>query len=68
MDRTLSAVQLLQPSADEQIRSLTVNISWSGLDEVSGISHYEISLDGGSWINVEVETSYAFTELADGGM
>jgi len=36
------------------------------LDEASGISHYEISLDGGSWINVGAETSHTFTGLADG--
>ena len=67
LDKTPPSIQLLQPSSGGVVRSSTVSVSWSGSDEVSGISHYEISLDGGSWINVEAKTSYAFTELADEG-
>jgi hypothetical protein len=32
----------------------------------SRISHYEIRLDGGAWTNVGANTTYTFTQLADG--
>jgi len=47
-------------------RSSTVTVTWSGSDETSGVSNYEIRLDGGEWGDVGTDTSYTFTDLADG--
>lgn len=50
----------------EVVGSSTVTVSWEGVDYASGISHYEISIDGGYMNDVGLNTSYAFTELDDG--
>ena len=47
-------------------RSSTVTVTWIGSDETSGISNYEIRLDGGEWVDVGTDTSYTFTGVADG--
>ncbi|MEM4539797.1 MAG: Ig-like domain-containing protein, partial [Candidatus Korarchaeota archaeon] len=41
-------------------------VAWSGSDALSGIDHYEVRIDGGSWINVGTSTSHTFTNLAEG--
>ena len=66
VDVTPPNIQLSHPSAGEQIKSSAIDVSWSGSDEVSGINHYEIRLDDGSWIDVGAEASYTFAGLADG--
>ncbi len=42
-----------------------VTVFWNGTDNMA-IDHYEVSLDGGAWINVGNSTNYTFTNLADG--
>ncbi len=49
-----------------EIRSSTVTATWTGSDDVSGISHYEVRLDGGSLVNVGTSTSHIFSGLGDG--
>jgi len=66
LDKTPPTIQLLYPSSGEQVKSSTITVRWSGSDEISGISHYEISLDEGSWVNVGTITSHIFSELTDG--
>ncbi|OPY33227.1 MAG: Y_Y_Y domain protein [Methanomassiliicoccales archaeon PtaU1.Bin124] len=41
-------------------------VSWSGADTLSGISHYLVRVDNGTWSGQLQSTSYAFTNLADG--
>jgi hypothetical protein len=64
-DATPLNVSIIRPTA-RVIVSPNVTIVWSGFDNVSGISYYEIKLNNGSWINLENETSYSYTQLNDG--
>lgn len=42
-------------------------VSWSGVsDATSGIDHYEVRVDGGTWRDVGTSTSYEATGIADG--
>jgi hypothetical protein len=49
-----------------QTRDSELTISWIGSDDLSGIDHYEIRLDEREWINMGVNTSYTFKDLAPG--
>lgn len=51
---------------EQQDGSSYAKVLWEGSDDVSGISHYEIRLDYGLWVNVGLNTSYTFTGLSDG--
>jgi hypothetical protein len=65
VDTTPPSVSIISPSVSI-IRSSNVTIVWSGSDNGSGINHYEIKLNNGSWINLENVTSYTYFELDDG--
>jgi len=43
-----------------------VVISWIGSDATSGISYFEISIDGGAFTSVDMGMSHNFSGLADG--
>ncbi|RLG42197.1 MAG: hypothetical protein DRN78_03405, partial [Thermoproteota archaeon] len=65
VDTTAPSVTITSPSSGEYIGSSDVTITWSG-DDNFDISYYKIQIDGGSWINVELSTSYTFTGLSEG--
>ncbi len=60
------SVSISSPSEASVLSSGDVTITWSGNDTGSGIDHYEIRLDSGSWLNVGTSTQYAFSSLSDG--
>ncbi|MHA1364713.1 MAG: Ig-like domain-containing protein, partial [Candidatus Freyarchaeota archaeon] len=64
-DTTAPTVTITDPTDGSTVNSADVTVSWTGSDDV-GIDHYEVRIDGGSWINVGTSTSYTFTGLADG--
>jgi hypothetical protein len=49
-----------------QTHDSELTISWIGSDDLSGIDHYEIRLDEREWINMGMNTSYTFKDLASG--
>ena len=48
------------------LSSKSVSIRWKGIDALSGIDHYNVSLDGGPYIDVGTATSHNFTGLSEG--
>lgn len=66
IDKTSPIILITSPLNGSEIRSPTITVTWTGSDETSGISHYEIRLDGGLWINVGTDTTYTLTKLGDG--
>jgi hypothetical protein len=66
MDTTAPMVLISFPSSNYEIKSSTIDVTWSGSDEYSGISDYRIRLDESSWISIGTNTSYTFTGLSDG--
>ncbi|MEM0449629.1 MAG: Ig-like domain-containing protein, partial [Methanomassiliicoccales archaeon] len=66
IDLTKPTVEIIAPTSGDMFASQSVLVEWSGSDNLSGIAHYEVSIDGGSWILVGLDTNYTFTGLADG--
>jgi hypothetical protein len=66
LDKTAPTILITSPDSGSEINSSTVIITWTGSNELSGISYYEISLDDSSWFNVGTNTTHAFTQLSDG--
>jgi len=66
LDMTEPTILITSPSPNYEVKSSTVAVIWTGSDEPSGISYYQIRLDGGSWISTETNTTHTFTELGDG--
>ncbi|MFO7991635.1 MAG: S8 family serine peptidase [Thermoplasmata archaeon] len=66
VDTTDPTITITSPSDDAYIGSSSVDIQWSGSDGTSGIDHYEIQLNAGSWIDKGTSTSHTFTGLSDG--
>jgi hypothetical protein len=66
LDKTPPNLSMTSPLNGSQIGSSTLTVSWTGSDETSGISGYEVKLDRGSWTNVGTDTTRVFSGLADG--
>jgi hypothetical protein len=66
VDTTLPSVAITSPSQDSETKTSTLTVTWTGSDEASSISKYEIRLDGGTWTNTETDTTCTFTGLSDG--
>ena len=66
VDVTTPTVSITSPADGALFNTSSVGVIWTGSDDTSGIEHYEVSIDSGSWINVGTNTSYSFTSLQDG--
>lgn len=64
VDMTLPTLSIASPAEGALVNSSTV--SWSGSDALSGISHYKVRADNGTWSGDLASSSYAFLNLADG--
>ena len=66
LDTTSPTIIITSPGDGTEIRSSSPTIEWDGTDATSGIDHYEIRLDDGSWINVGKDAIYTFAGVGDG--
>lgn len=66
VDVTPPSISIASPTNATIFSSSSVLISWSGFDTVSGIDHYEVRLNAGSWLDVQTSTTHTFTNLDDG--
>ncbi|MBD3191163.1 MAG: hypothetical protein GF308_10985, partial [Candidatus Heimdallarchaeota archaeon] len=66
-DTTPPTIEITSPSDGATLTTSDVTIYWSGSDAGTGIDHYEIRIDSGSWVDKGTSTSHSYTGLADGG-
>jgi hypothetical protein len=66
VDTVPPAVNILNPDNGAFLDSADVTVSWNGVDSGSGIDHYEVSIDDGAFVSVEMNTSHQFVGLAEG--
>lgn len=59
-------LDIIYPKSAEMIKNDTVDIRWEGKDEITGISHNEISLGDRHWTYVGNNTSFRYSGLEDG--
>lgn len=57
---------ILTPTHGQTMANMTVNVTWEGSSELSGLDHYEVKVDSGSWANVSMNTSKLVTFSAFG--
>ncbi|MCP8305228.1 MAG: SMP-30/gluconolactonase/LRE family protein [archaeon] len=66
VDNLPPTLSITSPTSGSKLTSSTVTVMWTGSDAGSGIDHYEVKLDGGSWIDAGTATSHEFTGVGDG--
>ena len=65
IDTTDPTLNIIQTAGFETAVDYAV-ISWTGTDATTGIDHFEVGIDGGSFVSVGTVMSYNFSGLADG--
>lgn len=65
VDTTAPALTITNPS-NGSTHPPTLEVRWSGDDDTTGIDHYEIRMDSGSWEDVGLNESYEYSTLSDG--
>ena len=66
VDGEQPVVSITRPLPDTLINCDSLILCWTGSDGVSGISRYLVELDGGSNINVGLQTTDTIRDLAEG--
>lgn len=66
MDVTKPHLRIISPVEDLVQYENEVLFQWEGWDNKSGLTHFEIRLDGGEWEDVGLSTSRSYTDLSDG--
>ncbi len=66
IDTTAPSLAITSPSAGAQIEGSTVGVTWNASDGLSGIDHYEVSLDGGTFLSTGAIASTSVGDLATG--
>ena len=66
VDTTSPSVSVASPGNRSELRSSRVTLSWSGLDEISGVDHYDVRLDDSSWIKAGASLAWNFDRISDG--
>ena len=66
VDTQAPTVTIVEPTAGSWFNIKNVTVSWTANDTGSGIDHYEVRIDAGTWINVGLNTSYTFINIGEG--
>ena len=66
VDTVIPFISISRPMMDEWITTKDVEIEWIGNDDGSGLSFYEVSLEGVQWINTGPSTRIGFFDLREG--
>jgi len=65
VDTTSPDVNITSPQDNDYLNTTSITVEWNGSDDVS-IDHYEIQVDGGSWVDVGLNTNYTINSLSEG--
>jgi len=64
IDTSTPSVTVTEPSSGETVIGSSVQMAWSGTAP-SGMGNYWVSIDGGEWIDVDLNTTYTFNGLGE---
>jgi C1A family cysteine protease len=59
-------ITITQPPEFHLFNVSDVTVSWTASDTTSGIQYFEVSIDGGGWIDAGLNSNHIFTGLATG--
>ena len=65
LDKNPPSITITSPVDGSWVNS-SFTITWSGSDSGSGVEHYEIRIDSGTWHDVGTSTFYNFMGVEDG--
>jgi len=65
-DDSAPELDILHPEDGEILSSEQLTVEWQGMDDQSGISHYEIRLNEDEWLDVGEGESHEFEQVEDG--
>ncbi|MCP8315321.1 MAG: pre-peptidase C-terminal domain-containing protein [archaeon] len=65
-DNIPPTLSITSPTNGTEVKSSSVSVTWTGSDADSGIDHYEVRLDDGSWSGVGTALTYTFVNVPDG--
>ncbi|MCP8314073.1 MAG: pre-peptidase C-terminal domain-containing protein [archaeon] len=65
-DNIPPTLSITSPTSGAEVKSSSVPVAWTGSDLDSGIDHYEVKLDDGSWSDVGTALTYTFVNVPDG--
>jgi len=66
VDTTLPSLSITAPEEGETIQAMDVTVSWSASDSGSGIDHYEVRRDGGTFVSTGTAQSLTFRGVSEG--
>ena len=66
VDSTLPIVEIISPANDTWFNVNEVTVVWNGSDALSGLAHFEVKIDDGSWENVGYNLTQVLSGLSDG--
>ncbi|WXG41878.1 MAG: Ig-like domain-containing protein [Candidatus Freyarchaeum deiterrae] len=66
VDTTPPTVTITSPSNNAMLNTSSVTVNWTGSDATSGISYFEVRIDGGTWLNASASLSHTFTGVSNG--
>ncbi|MEX2690772.1 MAG: Ig-like domain-containing protein [Candidatus Njordarchaeum guaymaensis] len=66
VDMIKPEVEIVEPLDQSALSNSTAIVKWKGDDADSGIHHYEIRIDNGTWINKNITTEHTFVDLEEG--
>lgn len=67
VDATGPNLSVNAPADGSYAGSSSVGVAWTAKDAVSGVDHYEVSLDGSPFVNIGLSVRQTYRELPDGG-
>ncbi|MEF8874844.1 MAG: hypothetical protein V5A88_09295, partial [Candidatus Thermoplasmatota archaeon] len=59
-------LEIVSPEQGEGVTDSYILAEWEAYDNISGVDHCEVRVNGGEWIELENETSYELDELEEG--
>jgi len=65
-DNIPPTLSITSPTNGTEIKSSSISVTWTGSDADTGIDHYEVKLDDGSFSNVGTALTYTFSGVSDG--
>ena len=66
VDNESPELTISRPEEGEILEPGEITIEWDGIDDLSGISIYEIQINGDAWINMQQRTDYTYNFEEEG--